>query len=87
MIGVDEAGLTPSDRKILRTLIEKFGGGPVGLSTLAAAASEEEETVEDVYEPYLMQEGFLERTPRGRMVTARGREHLGAVLKQGRLVL
>jgi Holliday junction DNA helicase RuvB len=86
MIGIDEAGLTPSDRKILRTLIEKFGGGPVGLSTLAAAASEEEETVEDVYEPYLMQEGFLERTPRGRIATKRAHEHLGAVAKQGKLI-
>ncbi len=86
MIGIDEAGLTPSDRKILRTLIEKFGGGPVGLSTLAAATSEEEETIEDVYEPYLMQEGFLERTPRGRVVTKRAHEHLGAVAKQGKLI-
>jgi Holliday junction DNA helicase RuvB len=77
MIGIDEAGLTPSDRKILQALIEKFGGGPVGVKTLAAASSEEEETIEDVYEPYLMQEGFLERTPRGRVATQKAREHVG----------
>lgn len=77
MLGVDEAGLTPSDRKILETLIEKFGGGPVGVKTLAAAASEEEETIEDVYEPYLLQENFIERTPRGRIATARARSHVG----------
>ena len=78
MIGIDEAGLTPSDRKILQALIEKFNGGPVGVKTLAAASSEEEETIEDVYEPYLMQEGFLERTPRGRMATRKAREHIGS---------
>lgn len=85
MIGVDEAGLTPSDRKILSALIEKFSGGPVGLKTLAAAAAEEEDTIEDVYEPYLMQEGFLERTQRGRVATQRAHEHLGAKPKQGSL--
>jgi Holliday junction DNA helicase RuvB len=78
MIGIDEAGLMPSDRKILVALIEKFNGGPVGLKTLAAASAEEEGTIEDVYEPYLLQEGFIERTPRGRMVTERARKHLGA---------
>lgn len=77
MIGIDTAGLTPSDRKILGALVEKFNGGPVGLKTLAAAAAEEEDTIEDVYEPYLLQEGFIERTPRGRMVTERARKHLG----------
>ncbi len=76
MIGVDDAGLTPSDRRILDALITKFGGGPVGVKTLAAASAEEEQTIEDVYEPYLMQEGFLERTPRGRVVTERARDHL-----------
>ena len=76
MIGIDEAGLTPSDRRILEALITKFNGGPVGVATLAAASAEEEETIEDVYEPYLMQEGFLERTPRGRVATNRAREHL-----------
>lgn len=77
MIGIDEAGLMPSDRKILSALIEKFNGGPVGLKTLAAASAEEEGTIEDVYEPYLLQEGFIERTPRGRTVTDRARKHLG----------
>lgn len=76
MIGVDDAGLTPSDRKILEALITKFNGGPVGLKTLAAASSEEEGTIEEVYEPYLMQEGFLERTPRGRVATPRAYDHL-----------
>lgn len=79
MIGIDEAGLMPSDRKILIALIEKFNGGPVGLKTLAAASAEEEGTIEDVYEPYLLQEGFIERTPRGRMVTERARKHLGGM--------
>lgn len=82
MIGVDVAGLTPSDRRILEALIDKFGGGPVGVKTLAAAAGEEEETIEDVYEPYLMQIGFIERTPRGRMVTNRARQHLGKSAQQ-----
>jgi len=86
MIGVDEAGLTSSDRKILTVLIEKFGGGPIGLKTLAAAATEEEGTIEGVYEPYLMQEGFLERTPRGRVATARAYEHLGKLVPQHKLI-
>lgn len=86
MIGIDIAGLTPSDRRILEALISKFGGGPVGVKTLAAAAAEEEQTIEDVYEPYLMQEGFLERTPRGRVVTARAREHLGKHAAQKKLI-
>ncbi|PIR85062.1 Holliday junction branch migration DNA helicase RuvB [Candidatus Kaiserbacteria bacterium CG10_big_fil_rev_8_21_14_0_10_45_20] len=76
MIGVDEAGLTSSDRRLLETLVDKFRGGPIGLKTLAAATMEEEETIEGVYEPYLMQEGFLERTPRGRVATPRAFEHL-----------
>lgn len=86
MIGVDDAGLTNSDRKILQVLIEKFGGGPTGLKTLAAAAVEEEGTIEGVYEPYLMQEGFLERTPQGRVATARAYEHLGKEVPQQKLV-
>ena len=85
MIGVDEAGLTQSDRRILDVLIDKFRGGPIGLKTLAAATMEEEETIEAVYEPYLMQEGFLERTPRGRLATARAYEHAGKKAPQGRL--
>lgn len=85
MIGVDEAGLTASDRRILEVLIDKFRGGPIGLKTLAAAAMEEEDTIEGVYEPYLMQEGFLERTPRGRVATARAYEHLGKKAPQSKL--
>lgn len=77
LLEIDEAGLGASDRKILATIIEKFDGGPVGLSTVAAAISEEESAVEEVHEPYLMQLGLLERTPRGRMATRRAYEHLG----------
>ncbi|MEO7716682.1 MAG: Holliday junction branch migration DNA helicase RuvB [Capsulimonas sp.] len=77
MLEVDALGLDEFDRKLLRTLIEKFGGGPVGVETIAAAISEERETIEDVYEPYLMQHGFLQRTPRGRMATRAAYEHLG----------
>ncbi|MDU2066341.1 MAG: Holliday junction branch migration DNA helicase RuvB [Sporomusaceae bacterium] len=73
---VDSLGLDKTDRKMLLTIIEKFGGGPVGLDTLAASISEETETIEDVYEPYLMQIGFLNRTPRGRIVTGAAYEHL-----------
>lgn len=77
MLGVDEAGLEELDRQLLSTLIEKFSGGPVGLGTLAAAMQEEAGTIEEIYEPYLMQLGFLARTPRGRVVTERGYEHMG----------
>lgn len=74
---VDEVGLDKVDRAILRSIVEKFAGGPVGLSTLAIAVSEEPETVEDAYEPYLLQQGLLHRTPRGRVATARAYAHLG----------
>jgi Holliday junction DNA helicase RuvB len=74
---VDELGLEPADRHILRTIIEKFNGGPVGIQTIAAATSEETETIEDVYEPYLLQIGFLTRTPRGRVATELAYKHLG----------
>lgn len=77
MLEVDELGLDEVDRMLLRTIAEKFGGGPVGLETMAAAISEEAETIEDVYEPYLMQIGFLQRTPRGRLVTPLAYRHLG----------
>jgi Holliday junction DNA helicase RuvB len=77
LLGVDAEGLTPSDRTILDTLIDKFAGGPVGLNTLAASLSEEEETIEEFNEPYLLQIGFIERTPRGRVVTERGYKHMG----------
>ena len=74
---VDVMGLEPSDRSILRALIEKFDGGPVGLQSLSAAAMEEEDTILDIYEPYLMQCGFIERTPKGRIATNSAYEHLG----------
>ncbi len=74
---VDEKGFDDMDRKLLVTIMEKFSGGPVGLDTLAASVQEEKETIEDVYEPYLLQEGFLERTSRGRMATNRAYEHFG----------
>jgi holliday junction DNA helicase RuvB len=77
LLEVDPAGLDRLDRDILRTICQKFEGGPVGLSTLAVAVGEEADTVEDVYEPYLLQQGFLKRTPRGRMATAAAFEHLG----------
>jgi Holliday junction DNA helicase RuvB len=77
MLEVDPAGLDRRDRAILEAIAVKFGGGPVGLSTLAAALDEEQDTLEDVYEPYLLQQGFLKRTPRGRVATERAFEHLG----------
>ncbi len=76
MLGVDDLGLNGADRNILRVMIEKFGGGPVGLNTIAAALSEEQATIEEVYEPYLIQSGLLERTPRGRSVTNKAYGHL-----------
>lgn len=79
LLGVDELGLHPADRALLTVLIEKFGGGPVGLNTLGAALSEEEATIEDVHEPYLIQLGLLERTPRGRRVTPKAFEHLQGI--------
>jgi holliday junction DNA helicase RuvB len=78
LLEVDGAGLERFDRALLRCVVEKFDGGPVGLSTLAVSLGEEPETIEDVYEPYLLQLGFLQRTPRGRMITALGRAHMGA---------
>ncbi|MFL5870859.1 MAG: Holliday junction branch migration DNA helicase RuvB, partial [Solirubrobacterales bacterium] len=77
LLEVDGAGLDRHDRTILETIAVKFGGGPVGLSTLAAAVDEEGDTIEDVYEPYLLQQGLIKRTPRGRVITERGFEHLG----------
>jgi holliday junction DNA helicase RuvB len=77
MLEVDAAGLDRLDREILRAICEKFGGGPVGLSTLAVAVGEEQDTIEDVYEPYLLQQGFLMRTPRGRVATDSAFAHLG----------
>src|SRR3989344_27310 len=77
LLEIDPVGLESTDRMILEAIISKFGGGPVGLQTLAAATSEEKETIEEVYEPYLMRSGFVERTPRGRVATRRAYEHLG----------
>jgi Holliday junction DNA helicase RuvB len=77
LLGVDEHGFDEMDRKILTAIVEKFGGGPVGLGTIAAVISEESDTIEDVYEPFLLQIGFLERTPRGRVATDRAYRHLG----------
>ncbi|MBP9718710.1 Holliday junction branch migration DNA helicase RuvB [Candidatus Gracilibacteria bacterium] len=79
-LGVDPSGLDRTDRDILRTIIEKFSGGPVGLNTISSALSEEEATIEDIYEPYLIQLGLLERTSRGRMVTQHAFTHLGLPL-------
>lgn len=77
MLEVDELGLEPTDRKILEVLIQKFNGGPAGIQTLAAATSEEEDTIEEIYEPYLLQLGFLQKTPRGRVATKLAYAHLG----------
>jgi len=79
---IDIVGLDQMDRLILESIIEKFGGGPVGLSTLAASVSEEKDTIEDVYEPFLLLKGFLQRTPRGRMATERAYQHLGLSVPQ-----
>ena len=77
LLGVDAQGLNPADRELLVAIADKFGNGPVGLSTLAAALSEDPATIEEVYEPYLMQLGFIERTPRGRTITPHGLAHIG----------
>ena len=77
LLEVDEYGFDGVDRRLLRTIIEKFGGGPVGLNSMAAAIGEEKDAIEDIYEPYLIQVGFLDRTPRGRMATPRAYDYLG----------
>jgi Holliday junction DNA helicase RuvB len=82
-LDIDEKGLDDIDRKLLFTIIEKFNGGPVGIETLAASLREDKETIEDVYEPYLLQEGFIERTPRGRQATRRSYQHLDISLPKG----
>lgn len=81
LLGVDVVGLTPSDRKLIEVLIDKFGGGPVGLNTLSAALAEDQGTIEEVHEPYLIQLGFIERTPRGRTATIKAHEHIGTFIK------
>jgi Holliday junction DNA helicase RuvB len=82
LLEVDGEGLERTDRDLLRAIVDRFDGGPVGLSTLAVALGEEPDTVEDVYEPYLLQLGFIQRTPRGRIATDRGREHVGAAVER-----
>jgi len=82
LLEVDQRGLDKMDRKILLTILEKFNGGPVGLDTLAVAVNEEKDTLEDVYEPFLIQEGFLDRTPRGRKATLLAQEHLRKIVPQ-----
>lgn len=77
LLEVDDFGLTPTDRKLLKIIIEKFNGGPTGIKTLAAALGEEEETLEEIYEPYLIRLGFLDRTPRGRVVTQTAKKYFG----------
>jgi len=81
MLQIDDLGLDEIDRKLLLTIIEKFAGGPVGLDTLAASISEESDTIEDVYEPFLLQLGFIQRTPRGRVATPLAHQHLGKPLR------
>ena len=80
LLDVDKYGLDSIDRNILQTMIEKFKGGPVGLDTLAASISEDAGTLEEVYEPYLLKNGFIQRTPRGRVVTELAYAHLGIPL-------
>ncbi|MBW2467530.1 MAG: Holliday junction branch migration DNA helicase RuvB, partial [Deltaproteobacteria bacterium] len=77
MLAVDKKGLDEMDRRILLTIVDKFNGGPIGIETLATAVSEEKSTLEDVHEPFLIQSGFLTRTPRGRMATVLAYEHFG----------
>ena len=77
LLEVDEHGFDEVDRKLLRTIIDKFGGGPVGLNSIAAAISEEKDAIEDIYEPFLIQIGFLDRTPRGRVATPRAYGYFG----------
>jgi Holliday junction DNA helicase RuvB len=90
MLQVDELGLDEIDRRVIEAIITKFDGGPVGLDTIAAAISEESDTIMDVVEPYLLQLGFLDRTPRGRVATRRGYDHLQIAFpdkpEQGRLL-
>jgi holliday junction DNA helicase RuvB len=80
MLGIDDSGLDEVDRNLMLALLDKYGGGPVGVGTLAAALSEEEDAIEEMYEPYLMQIGMIDRTPRGRMATPRAYEYFGKEL-------
>jgi Holliday junction DNA helicase RuvB len=83
MLEIDESGLDESDRRLLRTIIDKFDGGPVGMETIASAIGEERDTIEDAHEPYLVQIGFIARTPRGRVATRLAYEHLGLTPRHG----
>jgi len=85
LLEVDEAGLERIDRALLHTIVEKFDGGPVGLTTLSASLGEEPDTIEDVYEPFMLQLGFIQRTPRGRTITKLGRAHIGAAPAETKL--
>lgn len=85
MLEIDDMGLDSLDRKILDTIIKKFNGGPVGLNTLSVSIEEETDTIEDVYEPYLLRQGLIQRTPRGRVATKKGYEHLGIEVQEGKL--
>ncbi|HEX6787775.1 MAG TPA: Holliday junction branch migration DNA helicase RuvB [Gaiellaceae bacterium] len=85
LLEIDEQGLDREARELLRTIALKFDGGPVGLSTLAASLGEEQETIEDVYEPYLLQLGYIQRTPRGRTITTLGRAHIGVATDEAKL--
>lgn len=87
LLDIDEQGLEPMDRRILSIIISTFSGGPVGKQAIAAASSEEEDAIEEVYEPYLMQLGFLERTPRGRVATSKAYNHLGIQMPQQKTLL
>jgi holliday junction DNA helicase RuvB len=87
MLSIDEHGFDEMDKKLLRTIIEKFSGGPVGVGTIAAALSEEVDAIEDIYEPFLIQTGFLQRTPRGRMATRSAYELFGFPFQAGQLGL
>jgi Holliday junction DNA helicase RuvB len=83
MLEVDRVGLDRHDRQLLEVIARKFGGGPVGLSTVSVAIGEEADTIEDVFEPYLLQQGLIQRTPRGRVLTERAYEHLGLPVPEG----
>ena len=83
LLDVDQFGLDDMDSRILKTIIEKFEGGPVGVTTIAAAVGEDAGTIEEVYEPFLVQNGFLQRTPRGRMATAQAYRHFGFTMPNG----
>jgi Holliday junction DNA helicase RuvB len=83
MLGVDELGLDTMDKRLVDTIISKYDGGPVGLDTLAVSIGEDTQTIEDIYEPYLIQIGFLKRTPRGRVATKHAYKHLGKTLTSG----